>query len=291
MEVIYTSNSSKIAKTVADKLSLSVSGCHVRRFSNGEISVSLQKNFSHVVIVANTLTNDDWFELFLLLDALKYAKDITLCLTYMGYMRQDTINPNESSAHFLLMRFLEHLNVSRLILVNNHNEPHIEKPFVHLSAMGLFADDIKNKYCSSEITIVSPDLGGAKNAQFVAEKLNCDLAVCAKNKDVFGRINKIRPIGNIRNKICILVDDIIDSGDTIRQATQALINAGARAVIVYAVHGVLSHGAIEKLSTSDSDISEIHLTDSIERDLPENFKKISIASLIIEEIRSILLRV
>ena len=107
MEIIYTRNSEKLAKSIAEKLNLSVSPALVKKFNNNEMQVSLQKDFSHVTVVANTRTNEDWFELFLLLDALKNTRIVNLCLTYSGYSRQDKINPNESCGNMLFLNLLK----------------------------------------------------------------------------------------------------------------------------------------------------------------------------------------
>lgn len=284
MEIIYTRNSEKIAKDVAEKLNLSTSPALVRKFNNDEMQVSLQKSFSDVMIIANTLTNEDWLELFLLLDALKNTKQINLCLTYMGYSRQDKINPNESTGNILFLNFLETFNISKFIFLDNHNEPLINSPFLHLSATPVFLEDIKSQYNSEEIVIVSPDFGRAKEAQFLAKSLKCDIAVCVKTRDVFNKINKIKVLGNVQNKICILIDDMIDSGGTLCHASNALLEVKACKVVAYATHGIFSQGAVQSLISSN--IAEIVVTDSISNDnLPMKFRKLSIVSLLAETMR------
>ena len=285
MEIIYTRNSEKLAKSIAEKLNLSASSALVKKFHNGEMQVSLQRSFSHVTVIANTLTNEDWFELFLLLDALKNARIINLCLTYSGYSRQDKINPNESCGNMLFFKFLETFNISKFIFLDNHNEPILESPFQHLSATPLFIQDIKNKYRTDDIVIVSPDLGRAKEAQFVAETLKTDLAICVKSRNVFNKVNKINVLGNVENKICILIDDMIDSGATLCHASSALLEVKAYKVVAYATHGIFSQGALQSLASSD--IAKIVITDSIycRDNLSDKFEKLSVAELLANTIR------
>ena len=285
MEIIYTKNSEKLAKSVAEKLNLSASSALVKRFRNDEIQVSLQRSFSHVTIIANTLSNEDWFELFLLLDALKNTRIVNLCLTYSGYSRQDKVNPNESCGNLLFFKFLETFNISKFIFLDNHNEPVLRSPFQHLSAIPLFVRDIKNKYRMEDIVIVSPDLGRAKDAQFIAETLKTDLAVCAKSRNVFNKVNKIKVLGNVENKICILIDDMIDSGTTLCHASSALLEVKAYKVVAYATHGIFSQGALQSLASSD--IAKIVITDSIycRDNLSDKFEKLSVAELLANTIR------
>ncbi len=285
MEIIYTKNSEKLAKSVAEKLNLSASPTIVKKFCNGEMQVSLQRSFSHVTVIANTLTNEDWFELFLLLDALKNTRIVNLCLTYSGYSRQDKINPNESCGNLLFFEFLETFNISKFIFLDNHNEPILRSPFQHLSAAPLFIHDIKNKYKMENIVIVSPDLGRAKDAQFVAETLKTDLAVCVKSRNVFNKVNRIKVLGNVENKICVLIDDMIDSGDTLCHASDALLEVKAYKVVAYATHGIFSQGALQSLASSN--IAEIVVTDSVCRSdsLSNKFRKLSVVSLLADAIR------
>lgn len=290
MEIIYTRNSEKLAKSIAEKLNLSTSPTLVKKFSNDEMQVSLQKDFSHATVVANTRTNEDWFELFLLLDALKNTRIVNLCLTYSGYSRQDKINPSESCGNALFLKFLETFNIAKFIFLDNHNEPILKSPFQHLSALPLFIRDIKNKiknkrYKTEDIVIVSPDLGRAKEAQFVAETLKTDLAVCVKSRNLFNKVNKIKVLGNVENKICVLIDDMIDSGATLCHASNALLEVKAYKVVAYATHGVFSQGALQSLASSN--IAKIVVTDSIHcgDNLSDKFEKLSVAGLLADTIR------
>ncbi|MDR1982466.1 MAG: ribose-phosphate diphosphokinase [Holosporaceae bacterium] len=288
MEIVYTRNSKELAKSVAKELSLSAFPANVRRFNNDEISVSVPKYFHNVIVLAATPKNEDWMELFLLLDALRDSKNLILCMTYMGYSRQDVQNKNESFGAGLFSRLLETMNVSSCIVFDNHCEPLIRIPTMHISTEKIFEPDIMSKYNSDKIVIVSPDIGGAYRADTISKALRCDFAVCNKARDVFGELKKTDVVGNVTNKICVLIDDIIDSGATLCHASDALLKAGCKGVVAYSTHGIFSQGSIEKLNNSD--MMEITVTDSVEgeKNLPTKFRKLSIDSLIAETIRCIL---
>jgi ribose-phosphate pyrophosphokinase len=288
MEIVYIRSSEELAKSLAKELALSVFPASVRRFSNGEISVSLSKSFCDVVVVSSTVTNDDWIELLLLLDAIRDAKNIILCIPYMGYSRQDVQNQNESLGARLFPILLETTNVTRCIILDNHGEPMIRIPYTHLNANGIFESDIISKYAAEQIVVVSPDIGGAYRASALSRSLKCGFAICNKVRDVFGELKKTEIIGNVSNKVCVLVDDIVDSGATLCHAAEALLTVGSKGVVAYAVHGVLSDGSRERLEKSR--IEEIVLTDSIycSNATHPKFRKLSVASLLAEAIRDIM---
>jgi ribose-phosphate pyrophosphokinase len=287
MEIVHTKNSEELAKALAKELSFAAFSANVRRFNNGEIYVSMPKYFHNVVVLASVISNEDWVELFLLLDALRDSKNVILCMPYMGYSRQDVQIPNESFGAGLFSRLLEVMNISRCIVLDSHSEPFLRLPFIHISAEKIFTSNIVSKYDTKKIVVVSPDIGGAYRANLVARAIGCDFALCNKVRDVFNKLKKIDVIGSVAGKICILVDDIVDSGATICYAADALMKAGGTAVATYATHAVLSDGAVEKLEKSD--IIELTFTDSINivENLPTKFKKISVASLMAEAIRCI----
>jgi ribose-phosphate pyrophosphokinase len=206
----------------------------------------------------------------------------------MGYSRQDSQNKSESFGAGLFSRLLETMNISSCIILDNHREPFIRIPTMHISAEKIFESDIMSKYNSNKMVIISPDIGGAYRAEAISKALHCDFAICNKVKDVFGELKKTDVIGDVANKICVLIDDIIDSGATLCHASDALLKAGCKGVVAYSTHGIFSRGSMEKLS--ESDMIEITVTDSTEgeKNLPAKFRKLSIASLIAETIRCIL---
>lgn len=291
MFLIPLRNSISLAERVAELSdNLTFLTPNVRSFNNGEISIAFRNSIDSAVIIAQTESDSDWIELFLLLDSLCNVSNITLCLTYMGYSRQDQQNPNESMATRMFSKILESFKISRCIILDNHSEPLLRIPMQHISARKIFEDDIKDRYSLDRVVLVSPDLGGVRRAYDMSRSLKCDFIICNKSKNVFGELKRIDPIGSVEGKLCILVDDMIDSGATICHAASSLIKAGASEVVAYCTHGIFSKGCLDRLSHSD--ISEIVFTDSIQRgsDIapkPSKLRKISIDSLIVDAIKCI----
>lgn len=288
--VVPLRNSVLLAKRVSELSKFPLLIPNVRRFNNAEISVAFTDHVGSAVVIAQTEFDSDWIELFLLLDSLRSARDLTLCLTYMGYSRQDQQNPNESMAVRMFANLLETFKISRCVLIDNHNELLLRIPTKHVSARRLFERDIKNQHhpsCLRHVVVVSPDLGGVRRAYDISRSLKCDFMICNKSKNIFGELKQVDPMGKVEEKLCILIDDMIDSGATICHAAASLIKAGARDVTAYCTHGIFSKGCLERLTNSY--ISEIVITDSIQKNcnLPSKIRKISIDSLIADTIKCI----
>lgn len=302
LSIIPLRNSIHLAKRVAEILEYPLLTPCVRRFNNGEMSVAFRDRVDSAVVIAQTESDSDWIELFLLLDALRNARSLPLCLTYMGYSRQDQQNPNESMATRMFANILETFNISRCIIIDNHSDPMLRIPMEHMSARSLFEQDIRDRYgavaaADSESeksrlmqtsVVVSPDLGGVRRAYEMSRSLKCDFIICNKSKNVFGELKKVDPIGSVEGKLCILLDDMIDSGATICHAAASLMKAGARDVVAYCTHGIFSKGCLDRVE--DSPISELVVTDTIQKEckLPSKIRKISVDSLIADAIKCIL---
>lgn len=288
IQIIYTQKCEKLAWAMATHLSISAFQDSVRIFKNAEISVSVPRICRESIVVASTITNNDWIELFLLLNAVRHSQRIILCMPFMGYARQDLVLPNESCGAQVFASLLDSTKISQCITLEQHSIPMTRTPTIDICADDLFISDIMDKFSIPQIAIVSPDLGGAARASRIAKKLNAGFAVCRKVKTVFGDMKQVDVIGDVQGKICIIVDDIIDSGATMFHAAEALTSAGAAAIVAYAVHGLFSGNAVEKLEGSV--IKEIVLTDSVSSGykLPKKFRELSVDSLLIETIREIL---
>lgn len=287
-QIIFTKRCEKLAWAMATNLSISAFQDSVRIFKNAEISVSVPKICRESIVIASTIANNDWIELFLLLDAVRHSQRIILCMPFMGYARQDLVLPNESCGAQVFAKLLDSTKISQCITLEQHSVPMTRTPTINLCADDLFISDISDKFSIPQIVIVSPDLGGASRASRIAKKLKADFAVCRKVKTVFGEMKQVDVIGDVREKICVIVDDIIDSGATMFHAAEALTSAGAAAIVTYAVHGLFSGNAIENLDSSA--IKEIVLTDSVSSSykFSKKFRELSTDSLLIETIREIL---
>lgn len=285
MDVICTRSAEVFGAKLAEVLNLPLFRADVNLFACGEIQVSVPKMFDKVVVVASTVTNNDWMELFLLLDALRDARSITLCLTYVGYSRQDKEIRCMSRGCRLFLDMLKKSNVTRSIFIDVHDEDGLED-IAHCSPAEIFALDITKRFGVNGIVVVSPDAGGEKRARRVAELVGVDCIVGLKRR--FNTDTEVQFSSDVKDKICILIDDIVDSGATLHSSSRALLKAGGSRVVAYATHRVLSGDSVNLLGNSD--ILEINLTDSIEvkQKLPIKFREISIVPLIASAIKCII---
>lgn len=285
MDIICTQSAEDFSTKLAAFLDLPLFQANVCQFACGEIHVSAPKMFENVVVVASTVTNSDWMELFLLLDALRDARSIALCLTYVGYSRQDKDIRCASRGGRLFLDMLKKSNVTQCILVDVHNDDGLDD-IVHCSPAEIFALDIAKRFGKSGVVIVSPDAGGEKRARRVAALVGIDCAVGQKQRSDTG--TNVQFSSDVKDKICIVIDDIVDSGATLYSSSTALLREGGSRVIVYATHRVLSGGSVNLLANSH--IREINLTDSIgiKQKLPIKFREISIVPLIASAIKCIM---
>lgn len=285
MGVICTRSAEVFGAKLAAFLNLPLFRADVHSFACGEIHVSVPEMFDKVVVVASTVTNNDWIELFLLLDALRDARFITLCLTYVGYSRQDKDICCASRGGRLFLDMLKKSNVTQCIFVDIHNEDDL-KGIAHCCPAEVFALDITKRFGTNGVVIVSPDAGGEKRARRVAELVGVDCTVGHKQR--LNTVTNVQFSSDVKDKICILIDDIVDSGTTLYSSSTALLEAGGSRVIAYATHRVLSGDSVNLLANSG--ILEINLTDSIEvkQKLPIKFSEISIVPLIASAIKCIM---
>lgn len=286
VELIYTKNTEHLAAYISRECLFQMYPTNVRVFSNSEMIVSMPKSFQNVVVLVSTINNDDWIKLFLILDALKTAEKIILCMPYVGYARQNHCVANESCASALLCRLLENFeNIAQCIFVDTHGELFAKFPVEYVSMGQRFADDIKVRYAN--YVIVSPDFGGITRAHNVSALLQVPLVVCSKTKDILGKLRRVDIIGNVANKTCIIVDDLVDSGTTLRYVSEKLCENGAERVIAYTTHCLPSGNCLECLEKSN--IDEVVFSDTLPTELTsEKFRVIPAGSLIVDAIRGTL---
>ena len=285
MEILYTQNSREVAEQVAKILNTAAFAAAVRTF-NTEISVSLPKPIRDVLVVAAAVSSNDWVELLLLLDSLRGCRRVILCLTYMGYMRQHHHADNTASGLRVFSQILESMPINRCIIVDPHVEHLFRMPVSYIYPYKIFADNIRSQWGSISPVIVAPDLGGAKRAQQVARELSTDLVVCRKNRTIFGAVKSIEPIGSIKDKDCIIVDDIMDTGTTLLETAKALLSGGARSIHAYVTHNICPENVLNTLENVA--IEKIVLTNSVP--LLHNTTKIvrlSLTSLVVEAVRDL----
>ncbi len=297
---ILTGNSNKqLSNKISKNLKNKLVNTSIRKFADGEIYIEINENIRgnsiFIIQSVSSPANDNLMELLLCIDALKRssAKNITAVIPYFGYARQDRkVVPRTSISAKLVSNLITNAGADRVVTVDLHAgqiQGFFDIPVDNLFATPIFAKHIKRKIKSNNIICVAPDVGGVERARALGKKLDVGLAIVDKRRPSPGKSQVMNVIGNVKNKICILTDDIIDSGGTIVNAADALLKRGAKEVHVYATHGVFSGDAVKKIKNSK--IKNLVITDSI--DSSDKLKKVinievlSISILLAEAIKRI----
>ena len=297
---ILTGNSNKQLSTkISKNLKNKLVNTSIRKFADGEIYIEINENIRgnsiFIIQSVSSPANDNLMELLLCIDALKRssAKNITAVIPYFGYARQDRkVVPRTSISAKLVSNLITNAGANRVVTVDLHAgqiQGFFDIPVDNLFATPIFAKHIKRNIKNKNIICVAPDVGGVERARALGKKLDVGLAIVDKRRPSPGKSQVMNVIGNVKNKVCILTDDIIDSGGTIVNAADALIKRGAKEVHVYATHGVFSGEAVKKIKNSK--IKNLVITDSI--DISDKLKKVgnievlSISILLAEAIKRI----
>ena len=297
---ILTGNSNKqLSNKISKNLKNKLVNTSIRKFADGEIYIEINENIRgnsiFIIQSVSSPANDNLMELLLCIDALKRssAKNITAVIPYFGYARQDRkVVPRTSISAKLVSNLITNAGADRVVTVDLHAgqiQGFFDIPVDNLFATPIFAKHIKRKIKSNNIICVAPDVGGVERARALGKKLDVGLAIVDKRRPSPGKSQVMNVIGNVKDKICILTDDIIDSGGTIVNAAGALLKRGAKEVHVYATHGVFSGDAVKKIKNSK--IKNLVITDSI--DSSDKLKKVrnievlSISILLAEAIKRI----
>ena len=272
---------------------------NIRKFADGEIYIEINENIRgnsiFLIQSVSSPANDNLMELLLSIDALKRssAKNITAVIPYFGYARQDRkVVPRTSISAKLVSNLIAKAGADRVVTVDLHSgqiQGFFDIPVDNLFATPIFARHIKKKLKKNNIICVAPDVGGTARARALGKLLNVDLAIVDKRRPAPGKSEVMNVIGNVKNKTCILVDDIIDSGGTIVNAASELKKRGAKDVHVYVTHGVLSGNAVEKIKKSS--IKNLVVTDTIDNSMKvkkaKNIEVLTISNLVGEAIKRI----
>lgn len=299
---ILTGNSNRpLAEAICAVLNLPLTRASVKRFSDMEVFVEIHENVrgEDVFVVQPTSfpTNDNVMELLVMLDALKRssARRITAVVPYYGYARQDRKSGSRTPISAKLVAdIITKAGADRVLTLDLHAgqiQGFFDIPTDNLFAAPVFVKDIREtvKSTGDELVIVSPDVGGVVRARIIAQRLDADLAIIDKRRERAGVSEVMNIIGNVANRRCILIDDIVDSAGTLCNAAEALKRAGAISVSAYVSHGVLSGGAVARVMASPMD--ELVTTDSImATEAMRNASKIrqlTIAPLMAEAIRRV----
>ena len=299
MKLMAGNSNLPLARAIAGYLEVPLTDASVRRFADEEIFIEIHENVrgEDIFIVQSTSfpANDNLMELLISIDACKRAsaKRITAVIPYFGYARQDRKpGPRTPISAKLVANLITEAGADRVLSVDLHAgqiQGFFDIPTDNLFAAPTMAADIQARY-DGDLTIVSPDVGGVVRARALAKRLdNAPLAIVDKRRERPGESEVMNIIGAVSGKHCVLIDDIVDSGGTLCNAAQALLDAGAKSVAAYITHGVLSGGAVARVDKSA--LTELVITDSI---LPTDAAKDSkvirilpIAPLIGEAVRRI----
>ena len=269
---ILTGNSNRpLAEAICAALNLPLTQASVRRFSDMEVFVEINENVrgEDVFVIQSTSypANDNLMELLVAMDALRRgsARRITAVIPYYGYARQDRKSgPRTPISAKLVANLITVAGADRVLTLDLHAgqiQGFFDIPTDNLYAAPVLTKDIQQRFAGKDLTVVSPDVGGVVRARAVAKRLDADLAIIDKRREQAGVSEVMNIIGDVKGQYCILVDDIVDSAGTLCNAAVALMDAGAKAVSAYVTHGVLSGGAVARVSASP--IESLVTTDSI----------------------------
>ena len=300
MKLLTGNSNLPLAEAIAKSLDMSLTKAQVRRFADNEIFVTIDENVrgEDVFVIQSTSypANDNLMELLICIDALKRAsaQRITAVMPYFGYARQDrkTGGRTPISAK-LVANLIERAGADRVLTMDLHSgqiQGFFDIPTDNLFPTPLLAADIRHHYNRvDDLLIVSPDVGGVVRARALASRLGVDLAIVDKRRDGPGKSEVMNIIGDVKDRRCIMFDDIVDSAGTLCNAAAAIMAAGAAEVSAYVSHGVLSGAARERVKSSA--LRELVVTDSIEgpqlTDKDGKIRQVSCAGLIGEAIRRI----
>lgn len=298
--MVFTGNANpKLAAAVVEKLNIPLGHATVGRFSDGEVMVELLENVrgKDVFVLQSTCspTNDNLMEVMVMVDALKRASAgrITAAMPYFGYARQDR-RPRSARVAItakVVADMLTGAGVDRLLTMDLHSDQiqgFFDIPVDNIYASPILLDDVK-KHDYPNLIIVSPDVGGVVRARALAKQLDADLAIIDKRRPKPNVAKVMNIIGDVVGRTCLIMDDLVDTANTLCEAANALKEKGAARVVAYCTHPVLSGPAIERIENSALD--ELVVTDTIPLSPAaqqcSRIRQLSVGELLAETIRRI----
>ncbi|TXJ37954.1 ribose-phosphate diphosphokinase [Brachyspira aalborgi] len=289
----------KLAEDVVKNMNLKLGDMEIRRFADGEVFVQVGESVRNkdVYVIQPTgrpSSNENWMELYCIIDALKRAsaKRITAVIPYYGYSRQDRKNePRVPITAKLVANLLTESGVGRVLSLDLHAaqiQGFFDIPVDHMQSKNIFLEKIRKDLDISNSIIVSPDIGGIGRARLIAKALKLDIAIIDKRRDRANECEVMNIIGDVKGKDAIIIDDIIDTGGTLIKSTNALKQSGMRKIFVFITHAVCSGDVYERINASE--IEKLYITDSlkvINERLGNKIEVISVAPAIADAIRHI----
>jgi ribose-phosphate pyrophosphokinase len=272
IKLVAGNSNPALAQAIGDYLKTPLTKAVVRRFADMEIFVEIQENVrgADVFVIQSTSfpANDHLMELLIIIDALRRAsaRRITAVIPYFGYARQDRKPGSRAPITAkLVANMITRAGADRAMTLDLHAgqiQGFFDIPTDNLYASPLMVRDIREKLPVDNVMVVSPDVGGVARARGLAKRINAPLAIVDKRRERPGESEVMNVIGEVEGYTCVLIDDIVDSGGTLVNAAEALLQQKAKAVYAYISHGVLSSGAVGRIAKSK--LKELVITDSIQ---------------------------
>ena len=291
MKIISGNSNLGLAKAVAAGAGMSLTKANIGRFADGEIRVEIMENIrgrdAFVIQSTSTPVNSNAMELLVMIDALKRAsaRRITAVIPYFGYARQDRKMASRAPISAKLMAdLITTAGANRVLTLDLHAgqiQGFFNIPVDTLYARPILIQDIKQNTNGKQLVFVSPDAGGTERARSYAKKFDAEIAIIDKRRPEPGASEVMHVVGDVEGRECLIVDDIIDSGGTLCNAAEALLEQGADSVKAYITHGVLTESADRKISSSV--LTELVCTDTIQLTRPleiPQLRYVSIAQLL-----------
>ncbi len=301
MKIIACNSNRPLAEAISAYVNLPLTKASVRRFSDMEVFVEIEENMrgEDIFVVQSTSypANDNLMELLVTLDAARRAsaRRITAVIPYFGYARQDRKSgPRTPISAKLVANLITEAGADRVLTMDLHAGQ--IQGFFDIPTDNLYAEPVLSEYIEEEmngntddLVIVSPDVGGVVRARSLAKRLNADLAIIDKRRERAGVSEVMNIIGEAEGRHCILVDDIVDSAGTLCNAAVAIMEKGAKSVSAVVTHGVLSGGAVARVTSSP--LEKLIITDSIQATeavrVAQNIHQLTVAPLIGEAMQRI----
>ena len=298
MKLMACNSNKSLSNEIASILDLPLTDATIKKFADEEMFVEINENVrgQDIYLIQSTSkpANEHLIELLICIDALKRAsaKQITAVIPYFGYARQDRKpGPRTPISAKLIANLITTSGANRVLTIDLHAgqiQGFFDIPVDNLYAAPILVNDIKQKFSLKDTIITSPDVGGVVRARYIANKLDINLAIVDKRREKANVSEVLNIIGDVKNKDCILIDDIVDTAGTLTNAADALMSSGAKSVSAYVTHGVFSEPALKRLK--DSKLKELVTTNTIKKISNEEDSKIrrlSIAPLIAEAVKRI----
>jgi ribose-phosphate pyrophosphokinase len=297
MKIICGNSNRPLAEAIGEALQIDLVRAKVRRFADMEIFVDIEENIRgedmYVVQSTSFPANDHLMELLIIIDALRRAsaRRVTAVIPYFGYARQDRKpGPRTPISAKLVANLLTRAGADRVLTVDLHAgqiQGFFDIPVDNLFARPIIIEDIRTRNHIDNVVVISPDVGGVVRARSLAARIDAPLAIVDKRRERAGESEVMNVIGDVEGKSCLLIDDIVDSGGTLCNAADALLRLGARDVTAYITHGVLSGGAVSRITASK--LKELVVTNTILATeavrIAPNIRQLNMAPLIAEAMR------